>query len=181
MEGKVLGDGGEDVSIVPIVYPHRTVSVSSIGYFWSVGSSSKPSNPSLPLSLRERHIQEYSNNKWGRKRKLIKPHNDKVIHEERIKQSKVIFQARLVVGCWELIPMESGIELLDPQETSTVRYAKDRTTEKKKSTSWYKEDNWTSLKTTLANSHYPDDRGQCDEACLELCFDPVLEQTTLPG
>ena len=41
----------DDVSIVPFVYPRETVSVSSLGYFSSVGSSYKPSRPSLPLSL----------------------------------------------------------------------------------------------------------------------------------
>ena len=63
MDETVLGYGGEDVSIVPVVYPHGTVSVSSLGYFLSVGSSSKPSYPSLPVPHIERHIQEYSKNK----------------------------------------------------------------------------------------------------------------------
>ena len=53
----MIGDGGEEVSIVPVVYPRGTVSVSSLGYFLSVGSSSKPSHPSLPVSLGSRHIQ----------------------------------------------------------------------------------------------------------------------------
>ena len=46
-------DGGDEVSIVPFVYPHCTVSVSLLGYFSSVGSSTKPSHPSLPLYLSE--------------------------------------------------------------------------------------------------------------------------------
>ena len=50
--------GGEDVSIVPVVYPCGTVSLSSLGYFYSVGSYYKPSRPSLPVSVRARHIQE---------------------------------------------------------------------------------------------------------------------------
>ena len=29
----MLGDGGEDLSIVPVVYPRGTVSVSSLSYF----------------------------------------------------------------------------------------------------------------------------------------------------
>ena len=33
VEGKVIEDGGEDVSIVPVVYPHGMVSVSSLGSF----------------------------------------------------------------------------------------------------------------------------------------------------
>ena len=69
----MIGDGGEDVSIVHIVYPHGTVSVSSLGSFSSVGSSSKSSYPSLPVYIIERHFQEYYKNKWGRKRQLINP------------------------------------------------------------------------------------------------------------
>ena len=49
----MLGGGGDEVSIMPVVYPLGTVSFSSIGYFSSVGSSSKPSHPSVPLSLSE--------------------------------------------------------------------------------------------------------------------------------
>ena len=73
-------DGGDEVSIVPFVYPSGTVSVLSLGYFSSVGSSYKPSHPSLPLSLRARHIQEYFKKKRGRKRKLIKPQQEKARH-----------------------------------------------------------------------------------------------------
>ena len=51
------GDGGEEVSIVPIVYHCRSISVSSIGYFLSVGSSSKPSYPYFLLSLGARYIK----------------------------------------------------------------------------------------------------------------------------
>ena len=46
-------DRGDEVSIVLFVYSRGTVSVSSLGYFSLVGSSSKPSHPSLPLSLSE--------------------------------------------------------------------------------------------------------------------------------
>ena len=73
VEGTVLGGGGEDVTIVPIVYPRGMVVVSSLGSFLSVGSSSKPSYPFLPVSLGARHIQEYFNNKRGGRRKFIKP------------------------------------------------------------------------------------------------------------
>ena len=51
VEGTVNFDGGDEVNYVPFVYPRGTVSVSSIGSFSFVGSSSKPSHPSLPLSL----------------------------------------------------------------------------------------------------------------------------------
>ena len=37
----MLGGGGEKVIITPGVYPHGLVSVSSLGYFSSVVSSSK--------------------------------------------------------------------------------------------------------------------------------------------
>ena len=81
----MLGYGGEDVSIVPVVYPRGTVSVSPLGSFPSVGSSSKPSHPSLTVSVGARHIQEYFKNKMGRKRKFIKPHKEKARHEEWMK------------------------------------------------------------------------------------------------
>ena len=51
VEGTVLCDGGEDVSIVPVVYYCETVSVSSLRSFSSVCSYSKPSHPSLPVSV----------------------------------------------------------------------------------------------------------------------------------
>ena len=64
---------GYEVNYVPFVYPRGTVSVSSLGYFSFVGSSSKPSHPSLPLSLGAHNIQEYFKRKMGRKQKFIKP------------------------------------------------------------------------------------------------------------
>ena len=67
------------------VYPRETVSVSSLGSFSSVGSSSKPFHPSLPLSLIALHIQDYFENKRGRKRKSIKPQKEKTSNEERMK------------------------------------------------------------------------------------------------
>ena len=76
----MLGDGGEYVSIVPVVYPHGVVSVSSLGYFSSVGSSSISYLPSLPDSLGGRHTQEYFNNKRGGKRRFVKPHKEKARH-----------------------------------------------------------------------------------------------------
>ena len=84
--------GGDEVNYVPFVYPCETVSVSSLGSFLSVGSSSKPSHPSLPLSLVAHNIQDYSKRKKGRKRKFIKPQQEKSRQEERMKRVKVIFQ-----------------------------------------------------------------------------------------
>ena len=92
-------------------------------------------------------------------------------------QSKVIFQAKLVVGYWDLIPMESGAILSAPQDTATVRVAKERPAAKKQRNYWRTEENWTRLKRALENSQYPSLRGQCDEACLKLGLDPVHKQT----
>ena len=116
-------DGGDEVNIVPFVYPRGTVSVSSLGSFLSVGSSSKPSNPSLHLSIGAHHIQEYLKKKRGRKRKFIKPQKEKARHKELMKRGKVIVRAKLVIGYWELVPMESGAELSALQDTATVRVA----------------------------------------------------------
>ena len=40
MEGKLLGDGGEEFSIAHVVYPSGAVNISSLGSFLSVGYSS---------------------------------------------------------------------------------------------------------------------------------------------
>ena len=92
--------GGDEVSIVPFVYPCCTVSVSSMGYFSFVSSSYKPFHPSLPLSLSliARFIQGYLNKKRGRQRKFMKPQQEKARHEEQMKRERVIFRAKLVVG-----------------------------------------------------------------------------------
>ena len=47
---------GDEVNIATFVYPRGTVSVSSLSYFLSIGSSSKPSNPHLPVSVGARQI-----------------------------------------------------------------------------------------------------------------------------
>ena len=49
----MLENEGEEVSILPVVYHRAAVSVSSLGYFSSVGSSYKPYRPSFTLSLSE--------------------------------------------------------------------------------------------------------------------------------
>ena len=88
VEGTVLGGSGDEVSIVPVVYPRGTGSVSSLGYFSSFGSSYKPSHPSLPLSLGVHHIQEYVKKNSGRKRKYIKPQEKKARHEEQMNKMR---------------------------------------------------------------------------------------------
>ena len=51
VEGVVLGCGGDEVSVIPVVYPRGMVSVSSLGYFLTVGSSYKTSHRSLLLYI----------------------------------------------------------------------------------------------------------------------------------
>ena len=64
----MLRGGSNEVSIISVVYPRKTVSVSPIGYFSFVCSSYKPSHTSIPLSLVVHYIQEYfNNNRRGRK------------------------------------------------------------------------------------------------------------------
>ena len=53
----MIGYVGEDFSIVPVIYPRGTVSVSSLGCFSSDGYSYKPSHPYFPFSIGARHIQ----------------------------------------------------------------------------------------------------------------------------
>ena len=53
MEGEVLGGGGDEVSVMPVIYPRGTVHVLSISSFLYVVSSSNTSHPPLPLSLSE--------------------------------------------------------------------------------------------------------------------------------
>ena len=96
-----------------------------------------------------------------------------------MKRGKMIVGAKLVVGYWELIPMESGAELLDPQDTATVSVSEERRAEKKKTNYWWTEDNYPRIKENLVNSRYPYLRGQCDEACLELGLNTVPKQTIL--
>ena len=52
----MLVGGGDEVSDMPVIYPHGMVSVSSLGSFLSISSSSKPYHPSLPLYLLVHHI-----------------------------------------------------------------------------------------------------------------------------
>ena len=50
-----------------------------------------------------------------------------------MRRGEVIVREKLVVGYWELIPMEPGAEILAPQDTSIVRVAKERREAKKQS------------------------------------------------
>ena len=62
-------NGGDKVNYVTFVYPRGTVSVSSLGSFSSVGSSSKPSHPSLPLSRSTQHSRVFQEEE-GEKTKI---------------------------------------------------------------------------------------------------------------
>ena len=62
--------------------------------------------------------------------------------------------------------MESGSELLSPQDTSKVMISGKIPAAKKHRIFWCTEDNWTRLKKDLVNSRYPAAKGQCDESCL---------------
>ena len=53
-----------------------------------------------------------------------------------MKLGKVIFREKLVVGYWDLIPMESGVGFLVPQDTATVRVAEERWAAKIQSNHW---------------------------------------------
>ena len=52
----MIGYGVDEVSIRPAVYPHGSVSVSSLGYFPYVGSSFKTSHSSPSLYIYEHTI-----------------------------------------------------------------------------------------------------------------------------
>ena len=133
-------DGGDEVSIVPFVYPRGTVSVSSMVYFCLLVLLLNLLI--LPcLSLGARHIQEYFNNKRGRKRKFINPQKEEARNEKRMKRGKVIVRENLVVGHWELIPMESGDEFSAPQDIATVRVAEERQESRKQRNHWWAEAN----------------------------------------
>ena len=90
---------------MPVVYPCGTFSFSSLGSFTSIVSSSKPSHPSLPLSLGVNCIQDYFKKKRGRKRKYTKPQEDKSRYEDQRNQMRLTVRVKLVVGYWELVPM----------------------------------------------------------------------------
>ena len=85
----MIGYVGVEVSIVTGVYPRGTVSISSLGYFSSMGSSYKPSHPYFLLSLEECHVQEFSRRRGGGI-VFIKTQPEKAKNKERTKQSKVI-------------------------------------------------------------------------------------------
>ena len=55
-----------------------------------------------------------------------------------MKQMRVTVQAKLVVGYWDLVPMESGYDDSLDQDTDTVTKELEETSEKRKMTLWWK-------------------------------------------
>ena len=94
-----------------------------------------------------------------------------------MKQDKVVFRAKLVVGSWGLISMKSGNEFSAPQDTATVTVAEERRAGKKKRNQWWSQANRPRLKEALVKSQDPSLRGQCDLDFLELGLDKVPKQT----
>ena len=54
---------------------------------------------------------------------------------------RVTVQAKLVVGYWDLIPMESGADNSSEQDISKVTKELEETEEKRMRNLWWKEDN----------------------------------------
>ena len=138
----------------------------------SVGSSSKPSHPSLPLDLGVHRIQEYFNKKRGKKRKYIKPQEEKARREQQTKKMRVTVRTNLVVGYWELVPMESGSNNSSEQDTATVTKELEEPVSKQKKTLWCKEENWRTMKKALERRRNPAVNRVCDE-------DPVTRMTVI--
>ena len=54
-----------------------------------------------------------------------------------MKRGKVIVQSKLVVGYWELIPMESGAKFSALKDTATVRVTEEIRAAKKQRNYWW--------------------------------------------
>ena len=65
-------------------------------------------------------IQEYQKNKRERNQKIINPQEENYRHEEKRKKMRATVRETLVVGYWELVPMESGSENSSEQGIFTV-------------------------------------------------------------
>ena len=84
----LVGDG-EEVSAIPAIYLCGKSSVSSLSSFLSVGSSYKPSHPSLTLFIRVNHIQGCFNKKRRKNKKYIKRQEDNVRRDQQMKKTRV--------------------------------------------------------------------------------------------
>ena len=68
----------------------------------------------------------------------------------------------MVVGYWELVPVESGSDNSSEQETATVTKELEEPVEKRMSILWRKEENWTMLKKDLERRRNPAVNRVCD-------------------
>ena len=81
---------------------------------------------------------------------------------------RVIVEKKLVVGYWELVPMESGADNSSDQDTDTVTNELEELVATLTMPLWWKEENWPTLKKALERQRNPDVNGVCYAACLEL-------------
>ena len=63
------------------------------------------------------------------------------MHKQQMKKMRVTVQAKLVVGYWYLVPMESGSDNSSDQDTSTVTKELEESSAKRNSNMWWKEEN----------------------------------------
>ena len=71
--------------------------------------------------------------------KYIKPQEDKARHEDQSNKIRVTFPAKLLVGYWDLVPMESGADNSSEQGKATVTKKLEEPAEKQKCNLWWEE------------------------------------------
>ena len=103
----MLGDGVEEFSIVPVVYPCGMVVSHHLVIFCLLVLLLKLFIL-LCLSLSDHATFKIISRIRGIGKKTIQPQQEKTRHEERTKQRNVIVRAKLVAGYWDFINMESG-------------------------------------------------------------------------
>ena len=83
-------------------------------------------------------------------------------------QMRVTVQEKLVVGYWQLVPMESGADNSLEKDTSKVTKELEEPLVNRNRTLWWKEQKWPRLKKALQRQRNPAVNVLCDAACLEL-------------
>ena len=126
--------------------------------------------PFLYLFIGVHHIQEYPEKKRGRKQKYINPQEEKARREQQMKTISVTVQAKLVVGYWYLVPIESVSDNSSEQDTATVTKDLEEPAANKMRTLWWKDDNCSTLNKSLERQRNPAVNGVCDE-------DPISRMT----
>ena len=76
---------------------------------------------------------------------------------------RVTVLAKLVVGYWELVPMESGSDDSSDQDTAKVTKELEEPAATRMRTLWWKEENWLTLKKALDRWKNPSINGVYDE------------------